>query len=329
MRIAIIDGVNQDIGLKILFPEADYFINNFEESTKNSRIKSQKYYNFKPIMGFSPINDNNYDYLFIVLASYNILETTQYYQENIKNIFNQIINIIENNNFKFVALFDNYDFDYDPNTFISNPKINLFFKRNYNKNKIYKENVVPFPFIMFGEKSLIEKCDTELVSKDEYFKNKNVRCFFTGCTTSDHYYEYNDADVVRNRKYFYDRIHSYLYNPGHIDYDRFIHELKNSKFAVDLLGAGDPNKRTFEILLSGSLMISQYNHLLWPFENDDKFSEELIFKNEHEFITILNNLAGNNDLYLKCLENQYNIVKKYFNKNWLKKYIINKIDIFL
>ena len=29
MRIAIIDSVNQDIGLKILFPEADYFINPF------------------------------------------------------------------------------------------------------------------------------------------------------------------------------------------------------------------------------------------------------------------------------------------------------------
>ena len=30
MKIAIIDGVNQDIGLKILFPEADYFIYNME-----------------------------------------------------------------------------------------------------------------------------------------------------------------------------------------------------------------------------------------------------------------------------------------------------------
>ena len=42
-------------------------------------------------------------------------------------------------------------------------------KRNYNKNKPYCHKVVPFPFIMFGEKSIIEKCDRELVSQNEYF----------------------------------------------------------------------------------------------------------------------------------------------------------------
>ena len=326
MRIAIIDGVNQDIGLKILFPEADYFINNFEESTKNSRIQSQNHYNFKPIMGFSQINDTNYDVLFVVLSLYDILPT-HYFHQNIKDVYEKIMYIVDNNNFKFVAFFDNYDFDYDPTSFINNPKINVFFKRNYNKTKIYKENVIPFPFIMFGEKSNIEKCDTELVSKEEYFKEKNTRCFFSGCTTSEHYYDYNDSLVIRNRKYFYERIYNYLYNPGHMNYENFIHQLRNSKFAVDLLGAGDPNKRTFEILLSGSLMISQYNHLLWPFENDDKFSEETIFKTEQEFIAILNNLASNHEIYLKCLKNQHDIVCKYFNKDWIKKYILKYINI--
>jgi len=49
-------------------------------------------------------------------------------QENIKNIFDKITTIINNNNFKVVGLFDNYDFDYDPNDFINNSKINIFFK---------------------------------------------------------------------------------------------------------------------------------------------------------------------------------------------------------
>ena len=164
MRIAIVDTVNQDIGLKILFPEATYYIHNSENCTINSRLFSYKKYNFVPKIDWSDINDSNYDYIFIVLASYNILSTTPYYQENVKNIFDKLTNIINNNNFKFVGLFDNYDFDYDPNDFINNKKINKFFKRNYNKNKTYKENVVPFQFIMFGEKSLIEKCDTELVN---------------------------------------------------------------------------------------------------------------------------------------------------------------------
>lgn len=322
MKIAIIDGVNQDIGLKILFPDADYFIDNFEDCTINSRIKSYNYYNFTPKTDFSDINDSNYDYLFIVLASYNIIPTTYYYQENIKNIFDKIINIINNNNFKFVGLFDNYDFDYDPNDFINNKKINKFFKRNYNKNKSYKENVVPFPFIMFGEKSLIEKCHTELVNEVEYFKEKTNRIFFTGSLFSNNDYYY---DMNRDRTRIYNKIKSVIYNPGNLNYSSFIDTIRNSKYSLDLLGVGDPNKRTFEILLSGSLMISEYNDLLWPFDNNESFSKETIFKDENDFYNIINNLSKDNDLYLKCLKNQYYIVKKYFNKEWIRNYILLRI----
>ena len=165
MRIAIIDVINQDIGLKILFPQATYYIHNSENCTANNRTISYKKYNFTPKTDWSDINDSNYDYIFIILACYDIVSGISYYKENVKNIFNKITYIINNNNFKFVALFDNYDFDYDPNDFIINSKINIFFKRNYNATKNYKKNVTPFPFIMFGEISLIEKCDTELVNE--------------------------------------------------------------------------------------------------------------------------------------------------------------------
>jgi hypothetical protein len=280
MKIAIIDTVNQDIGLKLLFPEASYYIHNSENCTINNRIQSYKKYNFTPKTDWSHINDSNYNYIFIILSSYNILPTTPYYQQNIKNIFDKIINVINNNNFKFVGLFDNYDFDYDPNDFINNSKINVFFKRNYNKTKTYKPNVVPFPFIMFGEKSLIEKCDTELVSEPEYFKEKNHRIFFTGSLFTDKDYHYN---MNRNRLRIYNKIRNIIYNPGVQNYNNFINILRDSKYSLDLLGVGDPNKRTIEILLSGSLMISQYNDLLWPFDNNESFSKETIFKNETDF----------------------------------------------
>ena len=84
MRIAIIDGVNQDIGLKILFPEATYYIHNSENCTINSRIMSYKKYNFTHKTDWSDINDVNYDYVFIILSSFNILHNTPYFQENIK-----------------------------------------------------------------------------------------------------------------------------------------------------------------------------------------------------------------------------------------------------
>ena len=153
MRIAVIDGVNQDIGLNILFPEADYYINN-TELDKSNNMRS---HNINPKYDWSLINDTNYDYLFIVIALYDAKPGTKFFKQNIYDILQKEIKIINENNFKKVFLFDNYDYDYDPNEIICNDKISLFFKRNYNKTKVYKNNVIPFPFIMFGQVSIIEK----------------------------------------------------------------------------------------------------------------------------------------------------------------------------
>jgi hypothetical protein len=45
-KIAIIDFMNQDIGLKILFPEADYYI--LQEEFDRTKLYSK--YNIKPII---------------------------------------------------------------------------------------------------------------------------------------------------------------------------------------------------------------------------------------------------------------------------------------
>jgi spore maturation protein CgeB len=173
---------------------------------------------------------------------------------------------------------------------------------------------------MFGEKSLIEKCDREMVSKDKYFQEKQMRIFFSGSLFN---HEDDEIQYYRNRIKIYNEIYMYIYNPGQLKYDIFLNEIRNSKFSLDLLGVGEPNKRTFEILLSGSLIISQKNDLLWPFE--EQFTEETIFKDKNDFVEKITKLISNNELYNKCLINQYNIVKKYLNKNWIREYIINKI----
>jgi hypothetical protein len=151
MRIAIIDGVNQDIGLNILFPDAHYYINNTELGKSHNMIS----HNISPIYDWCQINDKNYDYLFIIIALYDAKPGTTFFKQNIYDILQREIKIINENNFKKVFIFDNYDYDYDPNDIIVNEKVTLFFKRNYNKTKKYKNNVVPFPFIMFGEVSII------------------------------------------------------------------------------------------------------------------------------------------------------------------------------
>lgn len=316
MRIAIIDGVNQDIGLKILFPNADYYINN----TELDKRSSHEYYNIKLNTDWSQINDKNYDYLFIIIALYDTKQNTTFYKQNIYDILQRELEIINNNNFKKVFVFDNYDYDYDPNTIIINDKINLFFKRNYNKNKTYNSNVIPFPFIMFGHMSLIEKCDKEQISIQDYLKPKINRVFFTGTLFVHDDKQYG---VYRNRQDIYRKIRNYIYNPGNLHYNDFVKTLRESKYSLDLHGVGDPNKRTFEIILSGSLMISQKNDLVWPFE--EAFSEETIFTDENDFKSKIDLLENDIKLYEKCLKNQLNIVTKYFNKEWIKNYILSFI----
>ena len=61
MRIAVIDGMSQDIELNILFSEADYFIN-IVELDKSSNMLN---YNIVPNYDWSQINDSNYDYLLL------------------------------------------------------------------------------------------------------------------------------------------------------------------------------------------------------------------------------------------------------------------------
>lgn len=312
MRIAIIDGVNQDIGLKILFPEADYFI----DHTECDRTESFKKYNIQPIYDWSTINDKNYDYLFIVVASYDGKEGTQFFKPEIYNIMQREKEIINNNYFKKVFVFDNYDYDYDPNEIWNNNKITLFLKRNYNKNKNYKNNVVPFPFIMFGEVSLIEKCDNILLSEKKYFGPKYNRVFFSGNLLVHEDPQYG---VFRNRQKIFQEISHTICNPGFIPYNSFLEGIETSKYCLDLLGVGEPNKRTFEIILSGSLMLQQKNTLLWPFE--ETFCEETQFENSNEYFKILNDLQKDDALYNRCLEQQYIIVKKYFNVKWIKEYL--------
>ena len=312
MRIAVVDGVNQDIGLNILFPDADYFINNIEID-KSSNMKK---YNINPHYDWSKINDNNYDYLFIIISLYDAKPGTRFFKQNIYDILNRIIEIINKNNFKKVCVFDNYDYDYDPNDIIKNDKINMFFKRNYNKTKKYNDNVVPFPFIMFGETSIIEKIDNTNVAS----VIKIQRVFFTG-TLFNH--EDPQINYYRNRNLIYDKIKHLIYNPGNLPYDKFITNLKHSVYGLDLNGVGDPNKRTFEILSQESLRISEYNNMKWPFDED--FSEETIFKDADDFINKITNLSRDKNLFNKCIINQMNIYGKYFNKKWIRDYIINNI----
>ena len=116
MKIAIIDSVNQDIDLNILFPEADYFIYNMEID----KSKSINKFSIIPRTDVENVNDINYDILFIIISLYDTKPGTRFFKPNIKSILDKEIEIINNNNFKKVCIFDNYDYDnYDYDNYIN------------------------------------------------------------------------------------------------------------------------------------------------------------------------------------------------------------------
>jgi hypothetical protein len=319
MRLAILDPENQDIGLKILYPHADYYIINEDKDYGYCRKRSYNHYNITVHNDISKINSSNYDILFIILrVKDTVIETADFYLH-----MDKINNILNENSFKKVIIFDNDDYDYDPNVYFKNSKVNLFLKRNYNKNKIYKDNVILFPFIMFGLVSIIEKIDRDLQTEEQYFnmENKNDRLYFSG-NLFNHIDE--KMGVYRNRRKQYEQFASYISTSGFVYNEWYIEYMRKSKFSLDLIGVGDPNIRTFEILVSGSLMLSFYNDLKWPFE--EEFSEYTKFKTIEEFKEKYYILQNNIDIYNEALRTQYNIVKKYFNLNWLREYINKLID---
>ena len=323
MKIAIIDCINQDIGLKILFPEADYYIHNEESCTIDYRQDSYQHYHFTPNTDWTNIHDENYDCLCIVVglrdAYYDNIELPPHIV-NIKHSMKLILDIIDKNTFQKILVFDNYDYDYDPYDYIKHDKITFYFKRNYNSKKTYHSKTIPFPYITFGPTAIIEKCDRDLVSEQDYFKQKTNQVFFSGALLNHSDPIFN---VYRNRNIIYNDIRHLVFNPGYIPNHEFMRQMRNSKFGLDLLGVGEPNTRTFEILLSGALLLSEKNDLRWNFE--ERFSPETIFQDSRDFIEKLNRLNSDDELYNRCLKIQYSIVKKYFNVEWLRKFVLDKI----
>ena len=104
-------------------------------------------------------------------------------------------------------------------------------------------------------------------------------------------------------------------------------ELASSKYCLDLLGVGDPNIRTFEILSVRSLRIGQRSNLKWPFP--DEFCEETIFDDENDLFEKINKLESSPELYIRCLQKQNDIVDKYMNPIYLKRYILETIESFI
>ena len=93
-NIAIFDPCNQDISLKLLFPEADYYI----EKVEIDRSEAYKRFSFQPLKNPSLIAEGSYDYLFVIFP----IELMQKNPE-LKNIVEGIVELTQKKSFKKIG----------------------------------------------------------------------------------------------------------------------------------------------------------------------------------------------------------------------------------
>jgi hypothetical protein len=333
-RICILDPLHNIPGLTLLFPEADYYAYEPDQHcnyywTNHMNVAAfESVYKFRYRTDWDSIRKESYDVVFCVMPLLDAIDIPK--QFPLKHtpdaiyILNKMYNILRKQRFERTVLFDTYDYDYDPSVFPNQP-IDIFFKRNYNKHNVYNTNVYPFPCSMFVFPCVLMtmlKSNPTLTTEGCLSKHNEI--FWCGSI-------YNHKDAIycpngkRDRETIYNKICHRLSVHKNIPGNQFISTLSNYKLCLDLCGVGDPNKRTFEILSSGSLWFSNITDLKWPFEEGDAFPEEAIFSTAEECFAKADALLWNDELYISVLEKQQALVKKYFNRDFLRKYIISHI----
>jgi hypothetical protein len=327
-KICIIDPANWCPGLKLIYKNSSYYChepdNFFDYSSITRHYTNNKFeemYGFRYRTDYEEIEVNkNFEIIIIVFPLYDGIENHSFTKQCAVRMLEKMYNIVrKNNNFKKRVMMDLYDYDYDPSLFENQP-IDIFLKRNYNKNKNYGKNVFPFPFCMFIHPCLLWKMFTR--SKIE-IKEKVNKIFWAGGIYT---HEDKELGIYRDRRDIFNKIKNYLDAYHYVEPSQFLNKIRTSKLCLDLNGVGDPNYRTFEILYNGSLIIQQKNDLLWPFEEEFP-PEECVFTTEKDFLEKTEILLSNEDFYIKTLKKQQNIVDKYLNIEWITNYLNSCIAV--
>lgn len=325
MSICILDPASHMPGLKYLLPEAEYF--SHEPDAFFTYISTQHYtkqqvfqeYGFEYRTDWGAITDKQFTTLFLVLPLmdyYNVVTTTM--TPHIDRMLGLLSTILSTNRFQKVALFDIYDYDYDPNDVNKGLPIDCYFKRNYNSTKHYRPNVFPFPCSMFVTPCVIT---TMLLRNFVSQGNKIQKPMWAGALYNHTDMNF-DPPIIRNRREVFDKIQHRLRVYTGLSHTQYIGTMRCHMIAVDLLGVGEPNKRTFEILANGVLLLTMVKDLNWGFETGDAFHPDTIFSTAEEFEIKLDKLLRDEIHYAHCLTIQNYLVTKYFSKEWLRASIL-------
>ncbi len=330
MMLCIIDPAGHIPSLKTLFPEADYFSHEpddfFKYTTTNHYNKEQfeKEHGFSYRTDWEKITQTNYQHIFIVaplLDYYSPLSSSLVPYLN--NMLSKLRSILIQNTFKTVALFDVYDYDYDPNEINTEIRVDYYFKRNYQKGKSYKSNVFPFPCMMF-----VKPCVLNMVlNKDLYHATSRKNTPMWAGALYNHIDTNFNPPIERKRKEMYDSIKDSLVTYSNLQHNDYLQKIREHKILVDLIGVGDPNKRFFEGISNGTLVMTMTNNLDWGFYPGDEFHSGTVFSTPSEYHQKVQRLLVDQQFYNECLFHQNKLVEKYFTKEWLRTYIEKKIGI--
>ena len=325
---AILDPFNHCPGLQVVFPEADYYVwepspfLTYKATNHMTKDKFEAVYGFRYKTDWTSVSPENYSRLFLVFPLLDAYEGNWCTKAEAVKMWQILQSICFHQQYKFkeINVFDTYDYDYDPSLLFPESPVNIYFKRNMNKHKSYNATVRPFPFMIFLTPCplflmLTKQLPTPPIKKNEIFWSGGLYIH-----DETHQIQGKLCRVHRDRETIYKEIQSYLTVGGKLPHRQFLEELSKYKFALDLQGVGDPNSRTFEIFLAGSLRLYNNHDVIWPFDQGDSFSPLCEFTTKEQFEENLR-ILQNEEEYAKALETQQRLVQKYIQKDWLRNYI--------
>jgi hypothetical protein len=334
----IIDPTTMHPHLKYIIPNSLYFtleqmeVNMWNGAETKENIYTK--YNIDIDLEKEKINRicNNNEKFENMIFTMSLLSTEKVHQGPSHKEWEKMYSLIYDKYKKYISgkiiIIDNHGGDYEPSVYLNkfNFKYHVILKRIYsdrNKHR-YSKNTFSYPFIMDTNNDPCFKLynDNIIIS----FRKRN-RIFFAGSLFdyNEEWDNYNTCEHADRKKIINNFIDKYpnILEFKRVPYNIFHETISNYKYALDVRGTSRLNKRLYEILSTNTLLLAEKIDIIWPFEDDDKFSDECFFEqgNYDDLYRIYNNFENNDELYKKCLENQLYIVKKYFNNKWLWNYI--------
>jgi hypothetical protein len=212
---------------------------------------------------------------------------------------------------------------------VLNRKVDGVFKRNYGKTNLedYSNKIFPFPYLVFPSQDSSERLDPSWTlykeplnpSLEELWNRKNS-IFFGSGTHSNRPHRHAERHPVWLSVIEQD----FVSCRGGMTIRNYLEDCGRYRFFLHANGCGDLCRNFFEGLSRGGLMLQEEMNVVFPFENEDNFAKGTIFSNIEEFKNGWHKFQDRGS-YEDAIAQQNYIVKKYYSKEWIVRYIEERI----